>query len=114
MASNAEHRLATYGTLGPGGPNHHQLSELRGEWSHGSVRGTLHQEGWGAAQGYPGLVLAPDAGSVAVDLLFSEDLPEHWRRLDAYEGDGYRRVKAEVSTGDGAVEAYIYVLAKPA
>ena len=29
-------RLAVYGTLGPGRPNHHQLSALRGRWVRGS------------------------------------------------------------------------------
>jgi gamma-glutamylcyclotransferase (GGCT)/AIG2-like uncharacterized protein YtfP len=111
MVMNAQHRLATYGTLGPGRPNHHQLSNLEGEWSRGSVRGDLREEGWGAAQGFPGLVLMPDGETVAVDLFVSDDLPEHWSRLDAFEGDGYRRVVTAVLTPDGVVDACIYVLA---
>ncbi len=111
---NAEHRLATYGTLGPGRPNHHQLAGLRGHWSAGSVRGDLHDAGWGAAQGYPGLVLNPTGATVAVDVFLSDDLPDHWPRLDAFEGEGYRRVAAEVMTSDGMVAACIYVLATPA
>jgi gamma-glutamylcyclotransferase (GGCT)/AIG2-like uncharacterized protein YtfP len=110
---NAERRLATYGTLGPGRPNHHQLSGLKGRWSSGSVRGDLHEEGWGAAQGFPGLILSPAGAFVTVDLFTSDDLPDHWSRLDAFEGQGYRRVATEVSTPDGVVEAYIYVLAPP-
>ena len=31
-ASQAESRLAVYGTLRPGQPNHHQLDGLDGEW----------------------------------------------------------------------------------
>ena len=108
---NPEHRLATYGTLGPGRPNHHQLSGLKGEWSRGSVRGDLRDEGWGADQGFPGLVLDPNGDVVAVDLFSSADLPEHWRRLDAFEGEGYRRVAAKVTTPTGVVDACIYVLA---
>jgi len=107
----AQRRLAVYGTLAPGRPNHHQLSGLEGAWSRGSVLGDLHEEGWGAAQGYPGLVLNPAGETVAVDLFTSNDLPAHWPRLDTFEGEGYRRVVTPVSTPDGVVDACIYVLA---
>jgi gamma-glutamylcyclotransferase (GGCT)/AIG2-like uncharacterized protein YtfP len=110
---DAQRRLAVYGTLAPGRPNHHQLSDLVGDWSRGSVRGDLHQEGWGAAQGYPGLVLNPAGEAVAVDLFTSADLPDHWARLDAFEGEGYRRAVIEVSIAGGTVDACIYVLASP-
>ncbi|WP_298958118.1 gamma-glutamylcyclotransferase [uncultured Methylobacterium sp.] len=110
MTRDADIHLATYGTLGPGKPNHHHLSALRGTWTTGFVRGRLHEEGWGAAQGYPGLVLG-DGDEIRVDLLRSEDLPEHWPRLDAFEGDGYRRVATTVVTATGDVDACIYVLA---
>jgi len=39
--ATAEHRLATYGTLAPGRPNHHQLDGLTGRWLEGHVNGTL-------------------------------------------------------------------------
>lgn len=113
MTMAPECRLATYGTLGPGRSNHHQLAGLRGEWSRGSVRGDRYEDGWGAAQGYPGLVLKPDGPTVTVDLLSSNDLPDHWARLDAFEGAGYRRVVTEVNTPAGVVSACIYVLAPP-
>jgi len=114
MSSDAETCLATYGTLGPGRPNHHQLRGLRGAWGTGNVRGRLLQQGWGAAQGYPGIILDPDGDMVEVALFRSDDLPAHWPRLDAFEGDGYRRVTTEVSTTDGPVRACIYVLASSA
>jgi gamma-glutamylcyclotransferase (GGCT)/AIG2-like uncharacterized protein YtfP len=106
----AETRLAVYGTLAPGRPNHHQLDGLAGEWRSGRVRGRLYAEGWGAALGFPGLVLDPAGGEVEVQLFESPDLPQHWGRLDAFEGEGYRRRLAEVQTADGRVEAFIYVL----
>lgn len=112
MSSNR--RLATYGTLGPGRSNHHQLFGLSGQWSSGSIRGDLYDEGWGAAQGYPGLVLNPAGETVAVALFSSDDLPDHWPRLDAFEGEGYRRVVTQVTTSDGVVDACIYVLSDPA
>lgn len=108
---SSEHRLATYGTLGPGRPNHHQLAGLKGDWSRGSVRGDLYAEGWGAAQGFPGLVLNPAGEVVEVDLFCSEDLPAHWHRLDAFEGPGYRRVETAIRTPTGVMDACIYVLA---
>ena len=112
MNSAAETRLATYGSLAPGRANHHQLAGLEGEWRRGSVRGRLVEEGWGAALGYPGLILDPEGGEVEVQLFQSADLQEHWSRLDAFEGDGYRRVVTQVHTADGALDACLYVLAR--
>lgn len=103
-------RLATYGTLGPGKPNHHHVSMIEGTWSIGSVRGFLHEEGWGAAQGFPGIILDSAGPEVAVDLLESEDLDVHLDRLDAFEGPGYQRVLTDVLTREGAVQAFIYEL----
>ena len=57
------------------------------------------------------MVLNPAGKPVVVDLFLSNDLPDHWDRLDAFEGEEYHRVVAEVSTPDGVVEACIYVLA---
>ncbi|CAN5275104.1 gamma-glutamylcyclotransferase [soil metagenome] len=110
MTADAMTRLATYGTLRPGRSNHDQLTGLRGMWTTGSVRGVLYAESWGAAQGYPGLILDPTAEPVEIDILQSDDLPDHWARLDAFEGEGYARVVAEVSTADGPVAACLYVL----
>ena len=104
-------RLATYGTLGPGRSNHHQLAPLGGRWTTGWVRGRLVARGWGAAQGFPGLVLDPEGAALAVDLLEAGALGGHWDRLDAFEGPEYRRVVTEVVTQDGAIAACIYVLA---
>ena len=106
--TDAMRRLAVYGTLRPGEPNHHQLSALRGAWSPGSVRGQVYENGW---EGYPGLVLNSVGAVVAVAVFASDDLPDHWPRLDAFEGEGYRRVVTDVSTAGGVVKACIYVLA---
>jgi gamma-glutamylcyclotransferase (GGCT)/AIG2-like uncharacterized protein YtfP len=106
-----EHRLAVYGTLAPGRSNHHQLAGLIGDWTGGVVRGKLFPEGWGAIQGYPALRLDPRGDDIAVQLFTSSDLPDHWDRLDRFEGADYRRAPAKVHTSQGAVEAYIYVIA---
>lgn len=105
------HRLFVYGTLAPGRPNEHVLAGIPGTWEPASVTGTLLQEGWGAAVGYPGIVLDPDGAEVDGLLFESERLPEHWARLDAFEGEGYERVLTAAKRKDGrSVDAYIYKL----
>lgn len=111
MKAVIDHWFATYGTLGPGRPNHHQLAELSGTWSKGTVRGRLVEEGWGAALGYPALILDEDGEEIGVDPFHSDALPLHWARLDAFEGPGYRRIAADVTTASANVAAWIYVAA---
>ncbi len=120
LSLSAEHRLATYGTLAPGRVNHGQLEDLEGRWLEGAVTGRLVEAGWGAVLGFPGLILDPGGGAVPVSLFESVDLPGHWDRLDAFEGEAYRRVAAQVDTSEGRLEAYLYEIvvgsgsAKPA
>ena len=75
-------RLAVYGTLGPGQPNHHVLSSIEGRWMRGRVRGRLLDAGWGAALGYPGLILDESGNVIEVWFLESTALMSHWPRLD--------------------------------
>ncbi|WP_321476493.1 gamma-glutamylcyclotransferase [uncultured Paludibaculum sp.] len=112
LSGTADTRLAVYGSLAPGRVNHHQISALAGAWRRGTVRGHLRPAGWGAALGFPGLVLDPAGPEVGVDVFESAELPRHWSRLDEFEGSGYRRVVASVQTADGVVAAWIYVLAE--
>ena len=104
-------RLFVYGTLAPGRANAHILGEIDGRWESASVRGTLRPEGWGAAAGFPGIVL-DDEGPVVDGFLFtSNQLADHWPRIDEFEGEGYERVLATVQRGDGtSVDAYLYAL----
>ena len=106
----ALHRLATYGTLAPGRPNHHQLDELEGRWFAGHVNGMFVDAGWGAGLGYPALMLDPNGSEISVEVFESVNLPAHWARLDAFEGPGYQRVVTTVCTSTGDVDASIYVL----
>lgn len=105
------HRLATYGTLAPGRPNHHQLEGLEDHWFSGQVNGSLVEAGWGASLGHPALRLDPGGPAVAVDIFESADLPDHWARLDAFEGPGYQRMITTVHTPSGDLDASIYVVA---
>lgn len=104
----APHRLAIYGTLAPGAVNESQLSELSGEWISGKVSGHQIEISSGLARGCPGLTLDPDASKIDVFVFQSKDLPNHWERLDQFEGPQYRRVLTRVETVDGFVTAYIY------
>jgi hypothetical protein len=61
--------------------------------------------------GYPGIVLDPDGPTVGVQLFESEDLPDHWTSLNEFEGSGYLRTVAGVSTAEDDLRASIYVLA---
>lgn len=104
------HRLATYGSLAPGRPNHDQLQALDGRWLAGHVVGRMVVAGWGAELGFPALVLDPAGSQVDVDVFESAGLPALWPRLDEFEGSGYERVTTTVHTPTGDVEASIYVL----
>jgi gamma-glutamylcyclotransferase (GGCT)/AIG2-like uncharacterized protein YtfP len=106
-----DQRLAVYGTLAPGRSNHHELDGLTGEWRRGMVRGRLIAEGWAATEGYPALILDPQAPPVEVLLFESADLPAHRPRLDDFEGPGYRRTAVTVSIGDASIDAWIYAAA---
>lgn len=97
-----ETALVTYGTLMPGEINHHIVRGIEGEWIEAAVRGYLFDIGWGAADGFPGIVSADDGNLVSVVVLRSDRLDRHWRDLDRFEGPGYRRIPIEVVTRDGA------------
>jgi len=103
-------RLFVYGTLAPGKSNHHLLKEIRGEWVAGTLLGNLLNEGWGAAQGCPGVVPSDDGAEIEGFVLTSADLSEYWAMLDAFEGTGYQRSLVSITTEEGVVEAYVYAL----
>ena len=96
-------RLAVYGSLAPGKANHHLLARYGGDWSNGRVRGALINAGWGAAGGFPGLVPRTDGPWVTVHVLQSNELPDAWPELDAFEGVEYRRVLIPVYGDDTGV-----------
>lgn len=104
-------RLFIYGSLQPGGTNEHVLAPLEGKWEPATIKGRLVEEGWGAALGYPGLVLDSDGELVAGQLFTSPALTDIWQELDEFEGDQYARVTAPVSLENGTrVDAFVYVL----
>ncbi len=104
-------RLFVYGSLQPGAANAHVLAPLGGNWEPAVVRGRLEQTGWGAAIGFPGLVLDESAEDVAGQVLSSPGLADKWDELDAFEGSEYERVIVPVARARGdVVDAFVYVL----
>ena len=104
-------KLIVYGTLAPGRPNEHILNPLNGVWQEASVRGLLHQKGWGAAMGYPGIQLDPNGSMVKGHLLLAAQLSYFWPTLDEFEGPAYQRVLTAVTLNNQeVVDAYIYAL----
>jgi len=102
-------KLFVYGTLAPGKQNHGVLSDLAGTWEQAIINGTLVNEGWGAEHGCPGLIPSTDAPEIHGYLFTSNDLKNHWDRLDKFEGEDYQRelVSVKLSSGE-CVESYVY------
>ena len=105
-------RFFAYGTLAPGHPNEHVLDDVPGTWEPATTTGQLVQDGWGAALGYPALIVHEDATDIVSGMLLTSDaLEDRWARLDEFEGDGYERVTIEVTLANGGTEsAQTYVL----
>ena len=75
------------------------------------VEGALHDQGWGAAQGFPGIRLERGGPRVEVHVLESNELAQHWDRLDEFEGEEYGRVPVEIhGLETGTVAGWIYAL----
>ncbi len=97
-------RLAVYGTLAPGESNHHVVASIPGRWEDGTVRGVVGKMG-----PYPTFHWKKPGGVVAVMVLHSAYLTNHWQRLDRFEGPGYRRILVPIErAGDEVVVANLY------
>jgi len=104
-------RLFVYGSLQPGRANEHVLAALEGDWQPATVRGRLVEAGWGAAMGYPALVLDEAGVEVHGYLFASVELAGQWDELDRFEGAEYERVVTPVRLEGGQlVQASLYVL----
>jgi gamma-glutamylcyclotransferase (GGCT)/AIG2-like uncharacterized protein YtfP len=104
-------RLFVYGTLAPGRANHKVLESIPGSWEAATLKGTLLQEGWGAAMGCPGIVPTENGDEVEGFVLSSAYLADYWPMLDELEGEGYERVAVKVKVnGTHELEAYVYAL----
>lgn len=104
-------RLFVYGTLCPGRPNAHLLENIGGSFSKATVRGTLHDQGWGATMGYPAVKLNPEGDIVNGYVFQSDKLQQHWPTLDEFEGEAYKRITTSALLENGeTVSAWLYSL----
>lgn len=104
-------RLFVYGTLSPGGDNHHLLSSISGSWEVATLTGRLLNEGWGAELGCPGMILSDSGEEIAGWVFASKDLSDHWSMLDEFEGADYQRILTHAKVAGGErLQAYVYVL----
>ena len=109
-----ENRLIVYGSLAPGKSNHAQMNGMAGTWTPGVVRGHFRENGWGLGQGFPGLVPDPNGPALAILVFTSSELPAHWRRLDAFEGEEYQRMIVDAEIDGVATPANIYAVDREA
>ncbi|RLA08876.1 MAG: gamma-glutamylcyclotransferase [Gammaproteobacteria bacterium] len=105
-------KLFVYGSLCPGCPNEHILSDIgEGVWENASVTGVLHQNGWAAKIGYPAIVLDKNGDKVYGYVFICDNLATNWHKLDKFEGEEYKR---ELTTAElknkVMVDTYIYTL----
>lgn len=118
--SNPPEQLFVYGTLAPNRSNHHIMTPIvNGEWTPASVHGHLIADGgWGSALGFPALIptTSPDElGKLVEGFVFSsDDLVNHWQRLDEFEGESYQRIEIIATLENGEqVTAFVYALDYP-
>ncbi|MFM8738767.1 MAG: gamma-glutamylcyclotransferase family protein [Cytophagales bacterium] len=111
--SRPENSFVVYGTLAPGRSNHRVVEGIAGKWMTATIRGSLENKGWGAQLGYFGFKHASmeDARDINSFVLISDELVSHWKRLDDFEGMGYKRilVEYELTTGEKGV-GFIYAI----
>jgi gamma-glutamylcyclotransferase (GGCT)/AIG2-like uncharacterized protein YtfP len=87
------------------------MLNIGGTWQAASLKGRLSHAGWGAAMGFPGLVIADDGDVIEGFVFSSENFPQHWTALDEFEGAEYQRVLTKVTLDDGtATDAWVYAL----
>jgi len=85
-------KLAVYGTLSPGEVNASVLGSIDGSWHKAEVEGIRFLLAQGMDIGFPGFHWIPGGPTLAVHLLVAPDLPNHWSRLDRFEGPDYCRI----------------------
>jgi gamma-glutamylcyclotransferase (GGCT)/AIG2-like uncharacterized protein YtfP len=101
-------RLFVYGTMRAG-----QASRsLIDAYVKSAIPATALGSIYAFPSGHPGLVV-DDSGPVHGELIVLTDLASALPLLDAYEGDDFVRVLAEVTTPTGPVWAWLYALASP-
>jgi hypothetical protein len=100
---NPDHRLIVYGTLVPGGMYHYLLADLPGTWEPCLIRGHM-----GEYWGFKAFQYDEHGPELPAWLLTSKALPQKFPKLDAFEGEAYRRLIIPARVGLRRVLAHIY------
>lgn len=90
-----KNRLAAYGTLRPGHSNYKIVSDIKGQWLPGIIRGSVRE-----VAGYPAYTWSEDGDKIPVDVLLSEQLIHEYPRVDEFEGANYKRTLVPVLMDD--------------
>jgi gamma-glutamylcyclotransferase (GGCT)/AIG2-like uncharacterized protein YtfP len=108
VPSTVVDRLFVYGTLRAGQTSRSLVEAYVKSAEPATARGSIYA----FPSGHPGLVV-DDAGVVQGELITLADLASALPLLDAYEGDDFARVLAEITTASGTTWAWLYALASP-
>ena len=104
-------KIFVYGTLKLGEKNSYLLERIGGEWIEATVKGSLHEEGWGSKFGCPGIKV-DEKGQIVRGYVFRSDkLEENISFFDEFEGGEYKRTITDITLKNGlTTKAYIYQL----
>ena len=91
-------RLAMYGTLRRGEPNHKIIEHIAGGWVDGFVHGRIEEH-----YGFPFFVGDNRGGTIPVEVLSSPELPGSLERIDRFEWVWYRRTLIPVYDSRGGI-----------
>lgn len=108
VPSTVVDRLFVYGTLRAGQSSRSLVEAYVKSAEPATARGSIYA----FPSGHPGLIV-DDGGVVHGELLTLADLASALPLLDAYEGDDFARVLAEVTCASGSAWAWLYALASP-
>lgn len=103
LLDSPDQKLVVYGTLARGKINHSVISDVPGDWEDCSLNGEIHE-----VRGLPAFNWDPNGPIQNRELFTASDLPEHWERLDHFEGDSYQRILVPVRTSNGLSIANCY------
>jgi hypothetical protein len=79
------------------------VSSIAGEWLPGTISGNLTED-----HGCPMFRWSVQGNKVPVEMLLADELPNHWDRLDRFEGADYQRILVPIETSKGLVVANLY------
>jgi hypothetical protein len=96
----------------PNCPNAYVLENIVGKFVPATVKGKLIDAGWSAGMGYPGIRLEMGNDTIHGFLFYSDNLINHWEKLDIFEGEEFIRMPVVATRDDNEmeIETFIYTL----